>query len=43
MAFVKLFREKKGKRNRKGIHSKCKSSKVKGAKNYIKKYKGQGR
>lgn len=30
-------------RKRKGIHSKCKSSKHKGSKNYLKPYKGQGR
>ena len=30
-------------RKRKRIHSKTKSSKVKTSKNYLKKYKGQGR
>jgi hypothetical protein len=30
-------------RKRKGIHSKTKSSKVKSSKNYLKRYKGQGR
>ena len=30
-------------RKRKGIHSKCKSSKNKNSKNYLKSYKGQGR
>lgn len=34
---------KKHKTKRKGIHAKSKSSKVKTSKNYIKKYKGQGR
>ncbi len=28
---------------RKGVHAKSKASKHKGAKNYLKKYKGQGR
>lgn len=28
---------------RKGIHSKSKSSKLKSSKNYVKKYKGQGK
>jgi len=34
--------EKKSKRKRKGIHSKTKSSKLKGSKNYKKLYTGQG-
>ena len=29
--------------SRPGVHSKCKSSKLKTSKNYRKKYKGQGR
>lgn len=33
----------KNKVSRPGIHSKCKSSKLKSSKNYKKKYKGQGR
>ena len=33
----------KAKRKRKGIHSKCKSSKIKTSKNYVKRYRGQGR
>ncbi len=33
----------KGKSNRKGIHSKSKSSKMKSSKNYLKRYQGQGR
>lgn len=28
---------------RRGIHSKCKTSKMKSSKNYIKLYKGQGK
>lgn len=30
-------------KKRKGIHAKTKSSKLKSSKNYLKKYKGQGR
>ena len=33
----------KGKANRKGIHAKSKSSKLKSSKNYLKLYRGQGR
>lgn len=36
-------RDQKGKENRKGIHTKSKSSKMKSSKNYLKRYKGQGR
>jgi hypothetical protein len=36
------YREKKRKK-RPGVHSKSKTSKLKGSKLYIKKYKGQGR
>ena len=36
-------RVKKGKRNRKGVHAKTKQSKLKSSKNYMKKYRGQGR
>jgi len=32
-----------GKKRRKGVHSKCKTSKLKNSKHYMKKYKGQGR
>lgn len=39
---VKLFR-KKTKKSRPGVHSKTKNSKLKGSKNYKKKYRGQGR
>ena len=34
---------KTGKKARKGIHSKNKTSKLKGSKNYVKSYVGQGR
>ena len=30
-------------KKRKGVHSKCKSSKNKNSKNYLKRYRGQGR
>ena len=40
-AIVNIYKSKS--RKRKGIHSKTKSSKLKGSKNYLKKYKGQGR
>jgi hypothetical protein len=43
MAFIKKTWEKQGKRNRKGVHAKTKSSKTKTSKNYVKPYKGQGR
>ena len=36
-------RIEKPKRRRPGIHSKCKSSKLKSSKNYRKTYKGQGK
>ena len=32
-----------GKKKRKGVHAKTKSSKMKNSVNYLKKYKGQGR
>jgi|TARA_R100000995_G_C3454498_1_gene109849 hypothetical protein len=38
---VNIYKSKSKKR--KGIHSKKKSSKVKASKNYLKRYKGQGR
>jgi len=38
---VKLFKAKP-KRKRPGVHAKTKSSKLKGSKNYLKKYVGQG-
>jgi len=34
---------KSNSRKRPGVHSKNKSSKVKSSKNYLKRYKGQGR
>lgn len=33
----------KPKKNRKGIHSKKKNSKLKQSKNYVKRYRGQGK
>ena len=33
---------KKPKAKRKNVHSKCKASKHKGSKNYLKRYRGQG-
>ena len=33
----------KPKQRRKGVHSKCKTSKLKSSKNYKKAYRGQGR
>jgi hypothetical protein len=38
---VNIYKSKSKKR--KGIHAKSKSSKVKASKNYLKRYKGQGR
>ncbi len=38
---VNIYRTKS--RKRKGIHSKTKSSKLKSSKNYLKRYKGQGK
>ena len=40
---IKLIVEEKTKKKRKGIHAKTKTSKLKGSKNYFKKYRGQGR
>ena len=37
-----VFRDKTRKK-RKGVHAKSKSSNLKGSKNYLKKYKGQGK
>ena len=34
---------KKSKTKRPGVHAKSKSSKIKQSKNYVKKYRGQGR
>lgn len=33
----------KTRKKRPGVHSKCKSSKLKSSKSYLKKYKGQGK
>ena len=38
---VNIYKSKS--RKRKGIHAKSKSSKVKSSKNYLKRYKGQGK
>lgn len=35
--------EKKPHKKRSGVVSKCKTSKLKGSKNYVKPYRGQGR
>jgi len=35
--------EKRKTVKRKGIHAKTRSSKLKGSKNYLKKYRGQGK
>ncbi len=40
-AVVNIYKSRS--RKRKGIHAKSKSSKVKTSKNYLKRYKGQGR
>ena len=40
-AAVHIYRSNS--RKRPGVHSKTKSSKVKASKNYLKRYKGQGR
>jgi len=40
-AIVNIYKSKS--RKRKGIHSKTKSSKLKGSKNYFKRYNSQGR
>lgn len=34
---------KAGKKSRPGVHAKSKTSKLKTSKNYVKKYKGQGK
>ena len=38
-----IAQEVKARRKRKGVHAKCKTSKIKTSKNYKKKYRGQGR
>tara|TARA_A100001201_G_scaffold35987_1_gene37982 strand:- start:1366 stop:1500 length:135 start_codon:yes stop_codon:yes gene_type:complete len=40
-SLVSIYRSKS--RKRKGVHAKTKMSKIKGSKNYKKRYKGQGR
>ena len=41
---LNLFQyRKKTKKRRPGVHAKSKSSNLKSSKNYVKKYKGQGR
>jgi len=40
---VKTAYVKPTRRKRPGVHSKTKTSALKGSKNYLKKYKGQGR
>jgi hypothetical protein len=40
-AVVNIY--KSNSRKRKGIHAKSKSSKVKSSKNYLKRYRGQGK
>jgi len=40
---LKVIEYKSKSKKRKGIHAKTKSSKVKTSKNYLKRYKGQGR
>ena len=41
--YRKITHQSQGKKKRKGVHSKTKTSKLKGSVNYKKKYKGQGR
>ena len=43
MVKQKVINYEKVKVRRKGIHSKSKQSSVKSSKNYVKKYRGQGR
>ena len=40
---ITFIHRDKPKKNRPGIHSKSKSSKLKSSKNYLKRYRGQGR
>jgi len=42
MAKSTLVRDNTGRKKRKGVHAKTKNSKLKGSKNYVKMYKGQG-
>lgn len=43
MAKISNYKEKNGKKSRKGVHAKTKTSKLKNSNNYKKSYKGQGR
>ena len=43
MATDSSIHKKQGKANRKGIHAKTRASKLKSSKNYVKRYRGQGR
>lgn len=36
-------RKSENRRKRPGVHSKCKTSRLKSSKNYVKKYRGQGK
>ena len=40
---VSTYKEKTGKKSRKGVHAKTKTSKLKSSRNYKKKYRGQGK
>ena len=40
---MKIDTYKTDNKKRKGVHAKTKNSKLKGSKNYVKSYKGQGR
>lgn len=40
---ISVSRVKKGKANRKGVHAKSRASKLKTSKNYLKRYRGQGK
>ena len=40
---INSYSPKNNKIKRPGVHAKSKSSKVKGSKNYVKRYRGQGR
>lgn len=40
---VEFKQRKASRRKRKGVHAKAKSSKLKSSKNYVKRYRGQGK
>ena len=40
---INSYSPKNSKTKRPGVHAKSKSSKIKGSKNYVKRYRGQGR